>query len=328
MCVLVTRWKRYGKDRLYVRDAAGEDVGWWDLATNEAHPASPEFGPTLAGAVSEWRASSQSPTPPESAARLHLSPGRHTSESTMPTPPHPKADTEAASIKTPDLPPQLDAVVGVAGASAARQFQRRHDARQERVITNHPKIGRFLLAAFDDPQSTRAWSTGAAGEASLGAMLGEVAGARLRVLHDRRIPKTSANIDHLVICPSGVYVVDAKHYPGAGPELRVEGGILRPRTELLIVGRRDRTSLVDGMHKQVELVKSALSDDPGVPIHGVLCFIGADWPLIGGSFTVRGVAVMWPKKLKALLASPGDLDADSIADLQLRLHEAFPRAQS
>ncbi|SMO80535.1 nuclease-related domain-containing protein [Propioniciclava tarda] len=311
-----------------MRDDAGADVGWWDLATDEAHPTSPDLAQTLADAVAGWRAGIDSPMPQESAASISLSPGPHLSESTMPTRPHPKADAEAGSGKTPDLPPHLDAVDGVAGASAARQFQRRHDARQERVITNHPKIGKFLLAAVDDPQSTRAWSTGAAGEASLGAMLGEMAGANLRVLHDRRIPKTSANIDHLVICPSGVYVVDAKHYPGAGPELRVDGGILRPRTELLIVGRRDRTHLVDGMHKQLDLVRAALSDAPEVPIHGVLCFIGADWPLIGGAFTVRGVAVMWPKKLKALLATAGDLDADSIADLQLRLHEAFPRAKS
>lgn len=221
--------------------------------------------------------------------------------------------------------PELAIVEGVAGASAAREFERRHDARRERVVTAHPKVGKFLLAVFDDPQSTRAWSTGAIGEEALGGMLASMAGPALRVLHDRRIPRTRANIDHLVVCPTGVFVIDAKRYRGARPQRRVFGGLFTPRTETLYVGGRDRTKLVDGMTKQLELVKTALADDPDVPVKGVLCFIDADWPAFGGSFTIRDVAVVWPKKLKAMLNQPGPLDQDRIAELQWRLHEAFPR---
>ncbi len=226
---------------------------------------------------------------------------------------------------TPDPPPELELVDGVAGGSAAREHARRHDARQERVQAAHPKIGKFLLAVFDDPQSTRAWSVGAVGEQQLGGMLAGVAGPTLRVLHDRRIPRSTANIDHLVVCSSGVYVVDAKRYQDRRPELRVEGGIIRPRQELLIVGGRDRTKLVEGMQKQLSLVQTALADQPDIPVRGVLCFVDADWPLIGGSFTVDGVLVTWPKKLKAMLTGAGPLESDRIADLQWQLHEAFPR---
>jgi len=49
--------------------------------------------------------------------------------------------------------------------------------------------------------------------------------------------------------------------------------------------------------------------------------------LIGGGFTVRDVAVLWPKKLVKLLGQPGPLDPDGIASLQWQLHEAFPRAK-
>lgn len=226
---------------------------------------------------------------------------------------------------TPDIPSELEVVDGTAGGSAAREFDRRHDARQQRVRANHPKIGKFLLAVFDDPQSTTAWATGAVGEQRLGEMLAGIASPTVRVLHDRRIPKTTANIDHLVVCSSGVFVVDAKRYKDARPALRVEGGLIRPRQELLVVGGRERTKLVEGMHKQLGLVRAALADQPDVPVHGVLCFVDADWPLIGGSFTVQGVSVMWPKKLKLLLTEAGPLDADRIADLQWQLHEAFPR---
>lgn len=226
---------------------------------------------------------------------------------------------------TPDLPPELDVVDGIAGGSAAREFDRRHDARRQRVQENHPKMGKLLLAVFDDPPSTKAWSTGAVGEQMLGQMLAGIAGPQVRVLHDRRIPKTNANIDHLVVTASGVFVVDAKRYRNARPALRVEGGLVRPRQELLIVGGRERTKLVGGMHKQLGLVRAALADQLDVPVRGVLCFLDADWPVIGGSFTVQDVAVMWPKKLKATLVEPGPFGPDQIADLQWQLHEAFPR---
>lgn len=226
---------------------------------------------------------------------------------------------------TPEAPPELEVVDGTAGGSAAREFDRRHDARQQRVQANHPKIGKFLLAVFDDPQSTTAWATGAVGEQRLGEMLAGIAGSTVRVLHDRRIPKTTANIDHLVVCSSGVFVVDAKRYRDARPELRVEGGLFRPRQELLMVGGRDRTKLVEGMHKQVGLVRAALADEPDVLLRGVLCFVDADRPVIGGSFAVQGIDVLWMKKLKAMLTAPGELGVDQIADLQWKLHEAFPR---
>ena len=46
-------------------------------------------------------------------------------------------------------------------------------------------------------------------------------------------------------------MVDAKRYKGC-PALRVEGGVLRPRVDKLLVGRRDCTKVLDGVLKQVE----------------------------------------------------------------------------
>jgi len=46
--------------------------------------------------------------------------------------------------------------------------------------------------------------------------------------------------------------------------------------------------------------------------------------LIGGSFTVQGVAVLWMKKLRQRLTEPGPLDPGRIADLPWQFHEAFP----
>jgi predicted RNA-binding Zn-ribbon protein involved in translation (DUF1610 family) len=45
---------------------------------------------------------------------------------------------------------------GSAGASAQREYERRKSKREQRVRTAHPRIGGFLLAVTDDPQSTKA----------------------------------------------------------------------------------------------------------------------------------------------------------------------------
>lgn len=212
---------------------------------------------------------------------------------------------------------------GTPGASARREHERRQARRQDRVRTKHPKLGGFILAVTDDPQSTTAWATGAVGEETLGRRLNERSTDRLRVLHDRRIPRTKANIDHLAVTPTGVWVIDAKRYKGR-PMLEVEGGILRPRVERLRVGRRDCTKVVDGVLKQVEIVRGILGE--AIPVHGVLCFVEADWPLVGGAFTTRGVQVLWPKRLYSKLESPGELDDTTIGDLHRALAAALPVA--
>jgi len=219
---------------------------------------------------------------------------------------------------------------GSAGASARREFERRRDARERRVRERFPRIGGFLLAVTEEPQSTRAWDTGADGEQFVGARLDSLVGDDLAVLHDRRIPGTRANIDHIVVSRRGVFVVDAKKYTGR-PALRVEGGLFRPRTETLLVAGRDRTKLVEGVLTQVALVRTAV-DDPAVPVTGVLCFVAADWPLIGGAFETRGVHVLWSKRLERLItAEPSTRDpmphpAVNVASVRDRVARAFPRA--
>jgi hypothetical protein len=196
---------------------------------------------------------------------------------------------------------------GVAGSSARREYERRKAKDEEKLREKWGRFGGLAVALSDERQPTKAWDRGAVGEERLGARLDAVAGAGLAVLHDRRIPGSKANIDHIAITPGGIWVIDAKRYKGR-PELKIEGGIIRPRAEKLLVGRRDCTKLVDGVHNQVDIVRDFVGDD--VPVTGALCFVEADWPLIGGSFSTRGVHVLWPRRLAKLLAEQtvGDVD--------------------
>ncbi|MGE0308440.1 MAG: nuclease-related domain-containing protein [Acidimicrobiia bacterium] len=216
----------------------------------------------------------------------------------------PKIETEPAAVEPP---PEPD--TGVAGSSARREYERRKAKDEERLRQKWGKLGGIAVALSDEKQSTKAWSTGAVGEERLGARLDSLVSESVAVLHDRRIPGTKANIDHIAITTAGIWVIDAKLYKGK-PELRVEGGILRPKVERLLVGRRNCTKLVDGVLKQVDLVRSLVGD---VPVNGSLCFVEADWPLIGGAFITRGVHVLWPNRLAKLLAEEsGTVDVADI----------------
>ena len=212
---------------------------------------------------------------------------------------------------------------GTPGGSARREFERRESNRERRIREKHPRLGGLIHALSDEPQSTKAWDTGAVGEERLGKRLNELASDSLRVLHDRRIPGSRANIDHLAVTPTGVFVIDAKKYAGR-PHLEIEGGLLRPRVEKLLVGRRNCTKLVDGMLKQVDVVRGVIGDE--IAVQGVLCFVEADWPLFGGPFTTRGVAVMWPKKLYPLLQTGDRADMAVVEAVHRRLASALPPA--
>jgi hypothetical protein len=169
------------------------------------------------------------------------------------------------------------------------------------------------VALTPERQSTRAWSTGALGEERVGARLDGIASERIRVLHDRRIPGTKRNIDHIVVTPAGVWVVDTKRYKGA-PGLRVEGGLFRPRVEKLFVAGRDQTKLVDGVLGQVLDVREVV---PDAPVRGALCFVDADWPMLAASFQVGGVEVLWPRKLVSRLTAPAPtvIDVDAVVGM-------------
>lgn len=177
------------------------------------------------------------------------------------------------------------------------------------------------------PQSTRAWATGAAGEVALGRRLDGLANDSTFVLHDRRIPPTKANIDHIAVSSSGVFVIDAKKYKGR-PSPRIEGGFFRPRIERLMVGSRDQMKLIDGVKGQVDKVRAALAaaDLGDVPVAGMLCFVEADWPLCGGDFSISGIRVLWPKKAATEITTPGPLAPEVTLGTYRALAEAFPVA--
>ena len=127
--------------------------------------------------------------------------------------------TKEVRCLTCDADPSLDR--GIPGGSARREFERRVEKRETRIKARlGRRIGGLFVALTDEPQTTKAWQVGAAGEEKLAQELAGV--SRIKALHDRRVPGSKANIDHIVVGPSGVFVIDAKHLTGPhwGPQQR------------------------------------------------------------------------------------------------------------
>jgi Nuclease-related domain len=140
-------------------------------------------------------------------------------------------------------------------------------------------------------------------------VLGEASG--IEVLHDRRVPGSRANIDHIAVGPAGVFVIDAKKYSGQ-IEVRDVGGLFRT-DERLYVNGRDRSKLVDGVLGQIEVVREALGDQfADVPVRAVLCFIGCEWGWIMRTKRINGVTVLWPTALPDLVSVDGDLGSQRL----------------
>lgn len=148
--------------------------------------------------------------------------------------------------------------------------------------------------------------------------------AGIEVLHDRRVPGSKANIDHIVVGPAGVFVIDAKKYEGS-IEIVDKGSWHRTDWRLYVAGR-DRTKLVDGVLGQVEVVRKVLGDEfASVPVTGVLCFVGADWGWLMRSKQVKGVTALWPLKLPEHVAAVGG-HGDAVPIVAARLRAALKPA--
>lgn len=122
-------------------------------------------------------------------------------------------------------------------------------------------------------------------------------------------------------------MIDAKKYTGA-PTKRTEGGLFRPVVEHLFVGGRDRTKLVDGSEWQVQQVMHALADtaDAQVRVRGMLAFIDAEWPLLGGYVRIRETDVVWPGNADQIVASHGSLTEVDVERIHTTLARVFPAA--
>jgi hypothetical protein len=139
---------------------------------------------------------------------------------------------------------------------------------------------------------------------------------RAVVLDDRRVPGSRAAVDHIVVAPSGVWVIAARDDTGK-VERRDIGGWFKVDERLFVDGK-DHSHLVDDLDRHVIAVEEMLSSAGlgSVPVHAALCFVNSAWGWFPKPFAMSGVWVAWPDKLTELVldwtAIP-DADFDRLA---------------
>lgn len=106
------------------------------------------------------------------------------------------------------------------------------------VVPGWPSVG--LLAAsgiagvvlgrwqWQKPSQWRSWLQGALAEHRTGKLLNKLKREGWGVLHDRRVPRSRANLDHVLVHPSGEFLVyvDTKAWHVKKAVIRVTGGRL------------------------------------------------------------------------------------------------------
>jgi hypothetical protein len=113
----------------------------------------------------------------------------------------------------------------------------------------------------------------------------------IEVLHDRQPEGAIHPIDHLVVAPSGVWVIDSMGDTG-----RVHGAeatdFLRPAWRLF-VGGVDRTVLVDDVRRRAGVVRNVLvaNGEGRVPVRPLLCFSDLALGSVTPPFVLAGVLV-------------------------------------
>lgn len=214
--LVVNRWRRYGKDRLYVLRGDESKVGWWDLTVDQsdedgaAHPESPDTLLVLLKAVHDWQTNQPKPalTPAVVAA-----PGV-TGDVDVPVHPastcaqgDPDSLISPASVE-PLTRPWIDLTTNTAGAEAREQAAAAKDAAPVKT---------FLARALGVHTNERAWRIGADGEQKVAEQLAKATkkDPRWRFLHAIPVGERGSDIDHLIIGPGGVFTVNTKHHPKA-----------------------------------------------------------------------------------------------------------------
>lgn len=201
------------------------------------------------------------------------------------------------------------ALSGTAGASAQAEYERRG------------------ASEWFETRGTSAWAKGAEGERRIAHRLDPLVDEGMVVMHDRKLPGTRANIDHIVVAPSGVYVIDAKHWSGK-IGTRTTGSVFKPGPTKLVVGGRDRTDEVNKTKPQHDAVvdviaRSAIVET--VPVWPVICTVEAEWPLLARPIRLDRVTVTWMGALLKDLRRPGPLARDGITRVSAVLNEGLPR---
>lgn len=183
-------------------------------------------------------------------------------------------------------------------------------------------------AALREAQNQRDqnWLRGATGEYRMDRLLHELLIDSAVVPTDRRVPGTPSNIDHIVIAPSGVWIIDSKNWTGT---IRYKSASCMSANMRLFVNGEDRTSKVEAIYGLVIPIAQVIADK-SVTIHPAVAFIEGEWSFASiprllwkKPYKHGGVWISPPRILIGKINEPGPLDAQAVIRISKKLDEAL-----
>lgn len=214
------------------------------------------------------------------------------------------------------------------GASALRQYEKKRQAREEYATAAFGQLGKLAAKVLPEPQAQKNWKTGAQGEREAAARLAKLLEhTNVLLLHDRRIPGSDANIDHIAIGPGGITVIDTKKWHGKA-RVRKSGFGKRAREQFVVDGQ-NRPKPIEGVIKQMAVVESAMRairPPMEIELRGAIYWWNYDGLPLFGEVRVNGIPVYAGKKVAKLANRPGDLDEMRIRFVYQQLAQALPAA--
>ena len=190
------------------------------------------------------------------------------------------------------------------------------DAAAEQSRLAAERVARLKRQLDQAEHATKAWDAGAAGERVVADKLSELVPRGWYVLHDVHWPgRPKANLDHVLVGPGGVVVVDAKNWTG---EVRVASGVLWQ-------GRYARTQAVEGALAQCAAVASVLAPPHRRHVRPLIC-MAAQPDLFG--VTNSDVAVAGAERVVGAIESlPAVLDQQAVVGLYEHLGQQLTHEQ-
>ena len=139
------------------------------------------------------------------------------------------------------------------------------------------------------------------------------------VLHGVQLPDTTHSVDHLVIAPSGIWLIETAHLAGRLTHRSV-GTRHETESQMLLDGV-DRTALVDSRGVLSAARESIAAMQFGVDVQTATCLIDATWPISAHPFKVGDHWVTWPRALTDKIQSTGLLPIRTAHDIARAISE-------
>jgi Nuclease-related domain len=217
------------------------------------------------------------------------------------------------AVWTRSLPWRVAAILGVGAAGGV--LGRLVVSRLSLVLGALAAMAAGWILRFQPSPEAVAWRRGAVGERRTARVLAALERQGWAVLHDLAVPRSQANIDHLVIGPGGVFVIASKQY---------RGRLQFDQSGRLWHGRYPLAPALRAVSFEADQAALVLTD-PDVVVVPILTIHGIQVPW--GKVVVDGVPVVAARRLPSMLRQlPAVLGPERVANLAAQARVRFHAA--